>query len=272
MGDDGGHNKDGGFVPRVNQLDAETLDQELVTIFKNGIISSFKYFLRNPVDSFGPEVEALIRYIIWNFTLRTRYSSVGQQILNIQLNPRNRFQIRAAGFLDILMRYLQSRQSTIASMFTGYEDKIEQASTYITTVLKAAQILNFLAFLQKGEYPTLINRIFKLKPRSIAVTSRPIDSSYISRQLLWHSLTELLIFLLPFINSSQIFSRFRAPKSSSHCGLCSQLPVSRVMTACGHVYCYYCLHCSLGEGEVGACSVCRSTVNKKDIVYASNQL
>ena len=46
MGDDGGHNKDGGFVPRVNQLDAETLDQELVTIFKNGIISSFKYFLR----------------------------------------------------------------------------------------------------------------------------------------------------------------------------------------------------------------------------------
>jgi len=34
------------FVPRVNQLDAEELDQEILNIFKGGLQNAFKYFLR----------------------------------------------------------------------------------------------------------------------------------------------------------------------------------------------------------------------------------
>ena len=34
------------FVPRVNQLDAEELDQEIMNIFKGGFQNAFKYFLR----------------------------------------------------------------------------------------------------------------------------------------------------------------------------------------------------------------------------------
>ena len=34
------------FVPRINQLDAGALDQEIFEILKTGLQNAFKYFLR----------------------------------------------------------------------------------------------------------------------------------------------------------------------------------------------------------------------------------
>ena len=36
----------GSYVPRVNQLDADELDQEILSIFKGGLQNAFKYFIR----------------------------------------------------------------------------------------------------------------------------------------------------------------------------------------------------------------------------------
>ena len=62
----------GNFVPRVNQLDAGALDDEVLGILKTGLQNAFKYFLRNPLDYVGPELEAALKLVIWNFTLRAR--------------------------------------------------------------------------------------------------------------------------------------------------------------------------------------------------------
>jgi hypothetical protein len=35
--------------------------------------------VRNPLDKIGPEVEALLRLLIWNFTLRRKRTSLGEQ-------------------------------------------------------------------------------------------------------------------------------------------------------------------------------------------------
>ena len=78
-------------VPRINQLDAATLDTELMASINTKLADAFKYFIRwsntnpdksmsrlilntrqrlnrNPLDTFGPELETLLRCIVWRYS------------------------------------------------------------------------------------------------------------------------------------------------------------------------------------------------------------
>ena len=83
---------DGGVLPpRINQLDALALDQEMLATFHNYLADTFKFFLkypsvkfrpkitwtvRSPLDYVGPEVEALLRLVIWGATHWAKGTSV----------------------------------------------------------------------------------------------------------------------------------------------------------------------------------------------------
>ena len=78
-------------VPRINQLDAATLDTELMASINTKLADAFKYFIRwsntnqihetnpdqsmfrrllnrNPLDTFGPELETLLRCVVWRYS------------------------------------------------------------------------------------------------------------------------------------------------------------------------------------------------------------
>merc|ERR1711971_1028249 len=75
---------DGGVLPpRINQLDALALDQEMLATFHNYLADTFKFFLKSPLDYVGPEVEALLRLVIWSATHWAKGTSVGQEALGI---------------------------------------------------------------------------------------------------------------------------------------------------------------------------------------------
>ena len=81
---------DVGPPPRINQLDALELDQEVLATFHSYLADTFKFFLkyssvmlsksawtiRNPLDYVGPEVEALLRLVIWRATHWAKGTSV----------------------------------------------------------------------------------------------------------------------------------------------------------------------------------------------------
>ena len=87
---DGEHDAVSAHVLRINQLDAATLDTELMASINTKLADAFKYFIRwsntrqihetnpdpnirrllnrNPLDTFGPELETLLRCIIWRYS------------------------------------------------------------------------------------------------------------------------------------------------------------------------------------------------------------
>merc|ERR1711934_295914 len=85
--------------------------------------------------------------------------------------------------------------------------------------------------------------------------------------LLWHSFTELLIFLLPIISAAKFKSKIRMqlssllpsnlrkrpPPTSATCAACGSPPVLPCLPSCGHTLCYYCLSSHLHSQVTMAC-------------------
>ncbi|WMV22321.1 hypothetical protein MTR67_015706, partial [Solanum verrucosum] len=82
-------------------------------------------------------------------------------------------------------------------------------------------------------------------------TNRAMSFEYMNRQLVWHEFSELLLLLLPLLNSSSIknflrpFSKDKSSDSSvddTLCPICQGKPtIPFLAIPCQHSYCYYCL-------------------------------
>lgn len=82
-------------------------------------------------------------------------------------------------------------------------DSIRFLSTTTSIVSVAhsiAAFASFLTFLVNGRYRTLLDRILQLRltPRTDQMR-REISFEYLNRQLVWHALTEFLLFVLPLV-------------------------------------------------------------------------
>ena len=73
-----------------------------------------------------------------------------------------------------------------------------------TTTYSVAAFASFLVFLVNGRYRTLLDRILRLKlaapDRNV---NREVSFEYLNRQLVWHTFTEFLLFLLPLVGISR---------------------------------------------------------------------
>ncbi|GAB4816936.1 hypothetical protein N2152v2_003982 [Parachlorella kessleri] len=161
---------------------------------------------------------------------------------------------------------------------------------------RAAALVNLLVFLRTGKYRSLLERL--LSARLVYArpsAARAISFEYLNRQLVWHELSELLLFVLPLVDVGAIKRALRArlPRlpalaggaagaalgaaqqgasaggkgaaSSQHdtpCGICNTPHILSPWAArpCGHLFCYYCLrsHCEADPGYT--CPICLSRV------------
>jgi peroxin-2 len=131
---------------------------------------------------------------------------------------------------------------------------------------EVASLLNYLAFLARGRYPSLAHRLLGVRlvpgdPDSLV--RGQVDLEYMSRQLLWQALTEAALTVSPAwigaawgrLRASAQRVRARAGQGAPRnaCVGCSRPDpaMKRAFSGCGHTGCYYCF-----AQRAGACPVC----------------
>jgi len=275
------------FVPRINQLDAATLDDELFSMFHNKLTQAFKYFLRNPLDFIGPEMEIILRFIVWRYSVIDKQASVGQSLLGIKYDADPR-KLKILACLDILGQYAIKRQQWLTKLLPMSEETSDYIFNRISFVSRIAQIGTSLMFLRQGFYPSLPLLMLNIKPVSTIKESRSVGYSYMSRELLWSTFTDLLMFLVPLVNASRLRillgqkihlymasrrSQQGAAPSPSYqaldtnigvweCGQCAVSPVIPTRpSCCGHLYCHSCIH------AIERCVVCHEEIDKEQLNY-----
>lgn len=165
------------------------------------------------------------------------------------------------------------------------------AVRWAETVFKLGSLANFIVFLRYGKYRSLLERVLRMRLVYQRVNmARAISFEYLNRQLVWHELSEVLLFLLPLINVGRL-KRFvthqlpqlkaaflpvagggaaRASGDSStdvpampgRCVICNGAEITVPFRAdpCGHIFDYYCLYTQLQEAirlrEDFPCPVC----------------
>ncbi|XBI00621.1 hypothetical protein VPH35_129600 [Triticum aestivum] len=136
---------------------------------------------------------------------------------------------------------------------------------------RAVSFFNLLSFLYGGRYKTLVERI--LKARLVYGSpnmNRAVSFEYMNRQLVWNEFSEMLLLLLPLLNSSSVkkfllpFSKDKSASSSgdeANCPICVSSPsIPFVALPCQHRYCYYCLRTRSAATSSYRCARCNEVV------------
>ncbi|KAK3027073.1 hypothetical protein RJ639_040905 [Escallonia herrerae] len=136
---------------------------------------------------------------------------------------------------------------------------------------KAGSFINLLIFLYTGRYRNLIERA--LQARLVYGSphmNRAVSFEYMNRQLVWNEFSEMLLLLLPLLNSSSIKSFLRpfskdksltSAEDETLCPICQAYPtIPFVALPCQHRYCYYCLQTRCSAAPSFRCSRCSEPV------------
>ncbi|XP_076451730.1 peroxisome biogenesis factor 2-like isoform X2 [Babylonia areolata] len=269
------------------RLDAHELDQEIQNLTKLQFTSLFKYFQTGFLAQYDPEITALLRLLLWKFTLSSSDQTVGQRLLGIRYAQRKTGGVDSGPWISprqkvifailyIACPWFQQRVSTILKTLRlqSWEMEVEPCLRWTEAVVKVGALINFLVFLRQGVYLSMLERLVGMSaqfPRRQSI--RQVSFDYMTRELLWHGFSELLLFLLPLISIQRIKNtalRWFAPRTlSSHashrlhsradlmaCVVCGDWPIHPHSISCHHVFCYFCIVSNLKADPGYTCPVC----------------
>ena len=155
-------------------------------------------FFRNPLDTIGPELDTLVRCVLWRYTVLDQGSSIGQSLLGIKLSTSSSWRLWILAATDIISNYLSQRQSLVIKSLPGREEtkfyiqhklnillstvlyRRSEVSLWIL-ILGFVQILNLVMFLRQGRYPTPSLMLLGIKPVSTIEETRSVGYSFMSR-------------------------------------------------------------------------------------------
>ncbi|KAL4220907.1 peroxisome assembly protein (Peroxin-2) [Mactra antiquata] len=275
---------------RVSQLDAAELDHEIELLTKTQLTKLFKYQQTNFLANYEAEINAGIKLLIWKFSLNAIESTLGQAMLNLKYRnetiPANqgpwissRQKILYA-CLFIGCPWLKDRSHDLIELFgmSKWKDKIDRMIKWLETGFKLATLINFLVFLCKGSYLTLLERLVGIRsvfPHKQGM--RQVTFEYMTRELLWHGFSELLFFIVPLVNfqriknfviqkllsssASKSSQMLPAERNLTSCAICSDWPIRAQEIGCHHVFCHYCIHSNYAADPSFACPICTYRVN-----------
>ncbi|KAF3484084.1 peroxisomal biogenesis factor 2 [Arthroderma uncinatum] len=202
---------------RVGQVDAELLDEELITLLKGQVGEGLKYFGRYVREDWNPEIDLVLRAILFKLSVWDHNASYGAALQNLKYTDSRskgpvhsdptKFQKSLYGLLTVGGRYAWDRwENWMIRQGSSYEEPTSstRALSKLTSLVSAAHSIaafaSFLVFLVNGRYRTLVDRLLcmRLTPPSMQV-SREVSFEYLNRQLVWHAFTEFLLFLLPLV-------------------------------------------------------------------------
>ena len=271
-------------VLRVSQLDASELDEELSEILQDQFVGLFKLFPSVQQFWLKPELRALVRFLIWKYSVQTHGQSFGQRMMGLtyslgadQLSPIS-FKQKAALFLFMVgAEWLQERLEAICKLLRlpVRSSVLQRTLNWILALLKFLSLGNFVMFLLRGCFPTLKERVLGLRMLpDRPQTLRQMSYEYMNREILWHGFSEFLFFVLPHFNVFAMKNWLRRYITSggdgsvspgaggqTACVFCESPPTMPQTADCGHVYCYYCLRANCLADSHFPCSACGSLLS-----------
>ncbi|KAF2323434.1 hypothetical protein GH714_035434 [Hevea brasiliensis] len=214
-------------ISRVNQFDAARLDIEMSAMLKEQLVKVFSLMKPGMLFQYEPELDAFLEFLIWRFSIWVDKPTPGNALMNLRyrddraVEPREKEQVwnnldllwlRKFGIaLPLLVVNISGLQSF--SAFPRWGDSEQRPLARRAWILiqrieglyKAASFGNLLFFLYTGRFRNLIERV--LRARLIyggPNMNRAVSFEYMNRQLVWNEFSEMLLLLLPLLNSSSV--------------------------------------------------------------------
>lgn len=267
---------------RVNQLDAVELDDELFALFRNKLSDVFRPVGGNFYPTFEPEIKAILKAILYGFTLYECGATVGQRLLGLEffasgtsLSRITRRQTCALILLGIGLPWFRERclKIFLRVLPQVQSNTVEHGIRHLETAVRMASVINFVLFLVRGSYCSLSNRIVGVvNGHATRPLLREVQFDFMNRELLWHGFAEFIGFLLPLVNvypaknfvSRKLLRRKLRPTNPSartqgdmaECGICGSCPTQPHEIGCRHVFCYYCIASQVTADAKYSCPLC----------------
>jgi len=227
-----------------------------------------------------PEVDAILQIVILQLSLRGVGATFGQQLLNLEFLKSQKKTALLAVVIPIVLKYLHTRSNDIVSETKSRKIKrfMEISSQWGDVSISVGSFVNLLLFLHSGFYPNLLYRIFGIQMAYSSPNGRhrQVGYTHMTRELIWHSFIELLVFVLPLINyhyikrhvlrvlmlgasvskSKHVPGKQMSLTINSKCAVCSQRPILPHHMDCNHVFCFYCLQANILADPHFACPHC----------------
>lgn len=271
-------------TPRVTQLDAFLLDNELISRLLEQLSSTAS-------SEYKSELSLLLRVILYKMTLWDKNQSYGMFLMNLKYEDLHKVKKAAYYTWCVLSGYLNDKVSARV-----YEDDEGQswkkAWKFGEKLVKVSEFVNFLMFLVKGDYPLLALRLLRVKISVNSIELAKANKGNVSyefqnRQLVWNTFLEFIIFILPLFQNSginSIFSKLLQKPSKvqdqleykhlkeRQCAICFESGNKQRITtpyraSCGCLYCYVCIVTKMEQsktiGEKWRCLKCG-----EEVVYA----
>ncbi|KAI3935048.1 hypothetical protein MKW98_009967 [Papaver atlanticum] len=284
-------------ISRVNQVDAARLDIEISGMLKEQLVKVFNLIKPGFLFQYEPELDAFLEFLIWRFSIWVDKPTPGNALMNLRYRDESattmtgkevRTGLEGPGLTmskkiwyclaTVGGQYFWARLQSF-SAFRRWGDSEQRSLAHRTWGMvrhlegfyRAASFINLLIFLYKGWYRSLIERA--LKARLVYGSpnmNRAVSFEYMNRQLVWNEFSEMLLLLLPLLNSSSIrkillpFSKDKSSGSAEDvtaCPICQANPTTPFLALpCEHRYCYYCLRTRCAATPSFRCSRCNEPV------------
>ncbi|CAH2068029.1 unnamed protein product [Thlaspi arvense] len=245
---------------------------------------------------YEPELDAFLEFLIWRFSIWVDKPTPGNALMNLRYRDERvaeqwgkvRTGLEGPGLTapqkiwycvaSVGGQYLFSRLQSFSAFRRWGDSEQRPLARRLWTIIqrvegiyKAASFLNLLSFLYTGRYRNLIEKALRarLVYRSPHM-NRSVSFEYMNRQLVWNEFSEMLLLLLPLLNSSavkNILSPFAKDKSSGNkedavtCPICQVDPaIPFIALPCQHRYCYYCIRTRCASAASFRCLRCNEPV------------
>ncbi|OEL14090.1 Peroxisome biogenesis protein 2 [Dichanthelium oligosanthes] len=226
-------------ISRVNQFDAARLDVEMSAMLKEQLVKVFSLMKPGLLFQYEPELDAFLEFLIWRFSIWVDKPTPGNALMNLRYRDERaapitgkevRTGLEGPG-LSVSQKifycisfvggqYIWSRLQSF-SAFRRWGDSEQRPLARRAWGLvqnaeglyRAASFFNLLLFLYGGRYKNIVERI--LKARLVYGSpnmNRAVSFEYMNRQLVWNEFSEMLLLLLPLLNSSSV-KKFLLPFS-----------------------------------------------------------
>ncbi|CAN8237747.1 unnamed protein product [Cochlearia groenlandica] len=284
-------------ISRVNQFDAGRLDVEMSAMLKEQLVQVFTFIKPGILFQYEPELNAFLEFLIWRFSIWVDKPTPGNALMNLRYRDERVSQQQLGNLRTGLEgpgltspqkiwycvasvggQYLFSRLESFSAFRRWGDSEQRPLASRLWTVIqgiqgiyKVASFLNLLSFLYTGRYRNLIEKALKarLVYRSPHM-NRSVSFEYMNRQLVWNEFSEMLLLLLPLLNSSvvkNILNPLAKHKPSStekdtvSCPICQVDPaIPFIALPCQHRYCYYCIRTRCASAASFRCLRCNEPV------------
>lgn len=208
----------------------------------------------------------MLNTALWRCSVQKAGASFGQQMLFLKYNPD---QLQSTKLvlhyvLTILTRYCND---LLSHRFVDHE-LVQKFLQISERTLNLLHFVNLFRFLKTGRKPTVVDFLLGLNYVAAEDQKRNIGFYYMTRELFWEGLIELVGITVPLINYHSLKRKLNRLLSSngprrdcredvevvqvlrtSLCAFCEERPRIPSHFGCGHVFCHYCLSVRLTQGE-----------------------